>query len=181
MELIALILSIASMVGLVAASLFLRTHLPSYLAEKGKNLASKEDLANLTEIVEGIKALHLADLERVKAALLSQGQITERRRRVYEQMCLALRVFIAGHGSASEAKERFHEAYAAAWLWASDDVLSALNKFLTLQELHGLSKNPVEQTRSSEAYTEILIAMRKDAGFFDTVVQTGDYKFVQFG
>lgn len=38
----------------------------SYLKEKGKNLASKEDLSELTNIVEGIKNNHQALMEEVK-------------------------------------------------------------------------------------------------------------------
>ena len=64
MELAALVLSVLSLVGLGAAGLLLRGYLPSYVAEKGKNAASKEDLAHLTEVVEGTKALHTAEIER---------------------------------------------------------------------------------------------------------------------
>ncbi|MEJ3621231.1 hypothetical protein [Brachymonas wangyanguii] len=44
MEMIAFVLSIVSIVGLFLAGLLLRGYLPSYVAEKGKNAASKEDL-----------------------------------------------------------------------------------------------------------------------------------------
>ena len=53
--------------------------LPSYLTQKGKNLASKEDLEKLTEQVEGVKAQYSADLERLRfelgrAALIHKAQ-----------------------------------------------------------------------------------------------------------
>ena len=38
----------------------------TYLREKGKNLATKEDLAELTRIVEAIKNEHAKELEVVK-------------------------------------------------------------------------------------------------------------------
>lgn len=179
MDLIALILSLVSLVGLVVAGSILRGYLPSYIAEKGKNAASKEDLAELTNQVEKVKLLHAAELEGVKAALLSDGQVAERRRRIYEEVGAALRVFIAGNGSTSEAKERFYEAYAAAWLWASDDVLRALNHFVKLLIQHGASQGSAEQAEKSNAYAAIIFAMRKDAGFSGTNVQASDYQFVQ--
>jgi hypothetical protein len=180
MELTALILSVVSLVGLAVAGLLLRGYLPSYVAEKGKNAASKEDLAHLTGIVEGTKALHAAEIERLKALLTAEGQVLERRRRIYEEMCGALRVFISGHGATPEAKERFHTVYAGAWLWASDAVLKALNQFIELQVLHAANPGAVGQERLKGAYTNVVVAMRKDAGFPATFVEAKDYHFVQF-
>ena len=155
MELIALVLSSLSIVGLVIAGLLLRGYLPSYVAEKGKNLASKEDLTHITDLVESVKALHTSELERLKADLLAEGQITERRRRVYEEMCSALRVFISGHGGTPEMKERFHSAYAAAWLWAADSVLVVLNHFIALQVQRAADPASVDQPTMKSAYTEL--------------------------
>ena len=95
-------------------------------------------------------------------------------------MCSALRVFISGHGATPEAKQRFHAVYAGAWLWASDPVLSALNEFIELQVLHAANPGAVEQQRLKSAYTNVVVAMRKDAGFPATVVEAPDYHFVQF-
>ena len=180
MELIALVLSSLSIVGLVIAGLLLRGYLPSYVAEKGKNLASKEDLTHITDLVESVKALHTSELERLKADLLAEGQITERRRRVYEEMCSALRVFISGHGGTPEMKERFHSAYSAAWLWAADSVLVVLNHFIALQVQRAADPASVDQPTMKSAYTAIVVEMRKDVGFGGTAVSDSDYQFVQF-
>ena len=180
METVALILSIASLVGLVAAGLLLRGFLPSYVAEKGKNAASKEDLTHLTELVERVKAQHGADMERLKAELLAEGQIAERRRKVYEETCASLSIFVQGHGATLEAKNRFHSAYAAAWLWASDDVLESLNGFIQLQVQHAAKPGFVDQALLKRAYSDILHAMRKDAGFAQTSVVATSYQFVYF-
>ncbi|MBI2470304.1 MAG: hypothetical protein HYV59_03565 [Planctomycetes bacterium] len=180
MELIALVLSSLSIAGLIIAGLLLRGYLPSYVAEKGKNLASKEDLAHLTDLVESVKALHTSELERLKADLLAESQVTERRRRVYEEMCTALQVFISGHGETLEMKDRFHAAYAAAWLWASDRVLVPLNHFIALQVQHTADPASVDQSILKGAYTAIVVEMRKDVGFGSTVATGSDYQFVQF-
>lgn len=181
MELISLILSLVSFVGLAIAGVLIRGYLPSYVAEKGKNLASKEDLAHLTDLVERTKALHISEIERLKAGLLAEGQVTERRRRVYEEMCVALRVFISGHGNTSEMQDRFHAAYAAAWLWASDDVLVALNRFVVLQVQRAADPTSVDELTLKDAYSTIIVEMRKDVGFSNTVASRADYQFVSFG
>lgn len=152
----------------------------SYAIEKGKNVASKEDLEHLTQLVESVKALHSSEIERLKAALQSEGQVTERRRCVYEEMCAALRVFQAGHGNALEAKERFHAAHAAAWLWASDGVLSALNALIKIQVEHTANPAAVDQRRMKGAYAAVVYAMRKDAGFPGTSALPSNFQFVQF-
>jgi uncharacterized small protein (DUF1192 family) len=180
MGITALILSVASLAGLLVAGLLLRGFLPSYVAEKGKNAASKEDLSHITELVESIKALHTSEIERLKAGLLAESQVTERRRHVYEEMCASLRVFVAGHSGTPEAKERFHSAHAAAWLWASDAVLKALNHFIDLQVQHAVSPCSIGQSRIKSAYAAVVLAMRRDVGFPETTVVGSDYQFVQF-
>ena len=42
-------------IGLGIAFLFLKSFVPAYLAEKGKNLATQEDIAKITEEIEKIK------------------------------------------------------------------------------------------------------------------------------
>lgn len=180
MDVIALVLSVVALAAIVIGNLFLRGYFRSYVAEKGKNLASKEDLAQLTHLVEGVKALHTAETERLKASLVSEGQVTERRRRVYEEVCAALRIFIDGHGRTDEAKERFHSAYAIAWLWASDGVLAALNQFIKIQVQQTANPGSVAQAEMKSAYVSIVIAMRKDVGFEATSAEASDYRFIQF-
>lgn len=180
MDVVALVASAASLAGLLVAVVLVRSFLPSYIAEKGRNAASKEDLAQLTELVESVKTGHLSEIERLKSSLLVAVQVTERRRRVYEEVCLALRVFVEGHGNAADAKERFHASHAAAWLWASDEVLFALNRFIQLQVEHAAGQGSVEQRELKNAYAAVVLAMRKDVGFSDTATSATDYKFVKF-
>ncbi len=125
MGLVALIVSIINLIALIVSWFLLRSHLPSYFSEKGKNLTSKEDIAEITRFVESVKAQNSTEVEKIKAALFSEGKIVERRRRVYEEVYNSLRTFISGQTNSQESKERFHSAYASAWFWASDPVLGA--------------------------------------------------------
>lgn len=60
----------AGMGALIAsgiALLLVRHFLGSYMVEKGKNLATKEDIADITHKIEGIKSQYALEAERFKA------------------------------------------------------------------------------------------------------------------
>jgi hypothetical protein len=56
MDIAILILQIVILLGLGAAYLLIRSYLPKYFEEKGKNLATKEDIEEITLKVEKVKA-----------------------------------------------------------------------------------------------------------------------------
>ncbi|MBT64592.1 MAG: hypothetical protein CML13_15445 [Puniceicoccaceae bacterium] len=65
--------------------------LGAYIKEKGKNLATKEDIADITDQVEGVKQAYHQDLETLKNELartlvVSQQQI-EKEISVYYELC----------------------------------------------------------------------------------------------
>lgn len=51
----------------VCVFLLLKSFLPAYLAEKGKNLATREDIADITEKIEKVKSEYASILEELKA------------------------------------------------------------------------------------------------------------------
>lgn len=129
---------------------------------------------------KNVRTSNAAALERLKSDLAVVGQVTERRRGAYEEICAALRVFISGHEQDLRAKERFHAAYAGAWLWLPDDGINALNRFLELQRRLADVPGSVRQDEVKSSYGEVVLAMRKHAGFEDTTVRGADYQFVSF-
>src|SRR5687768_15388553 len=54
---------------IVIPTFYLKNTLPSYLQEKGKNLATKEDIGEITKTVEGIKTSFILEIEKVKVNL----------------------------------------------------------------------------------------------------------------
>lgn len=64
-----LVLQILCLLGLVALCLLFKQALPSYLSEKGKNLATKEDIGAITEKVENVKATITLSVETSKLSL----------------------------------------------------------------------------------------------------------------
>lgn len=140
-----------------------------YLSEKGKNIAAKEDSKRLTNLNESVKYQYA-----------TEARVAELRRHVYENMCIALQLFISGHEASGEQQKLFHAAYAKAWLWASDEVLMALHHFLELQIQHASPSGPIDQASMQDAYAKLIIAMRRDAGFANTHLSPADYQFVNF-
>jgi hypothetical protein len=50
------LLGIVQIIILIAGGFFLKSYLPTYLAEKGKNLATKEDIKDITEKIEAVRS-----------------------------------------------------------------------------------------------------------------------------
>ena len=71
--------NILLVVALVIVAGFKRFYFPSYLKKKGENLATKEDIGEITKQVESIKHQHSTDLESFKALIGSQLYIHQTR------------------------------------------------------------------------------------------------------
>ncbi|TNZ55704.1 hypothetical protein CGK45_22735 [Vibrio parahaemolyticus] len=73
MDTVLLVLQIVTLLGIGCIILF-RKFLFSYSSEKGKNLATKEDIEDITRRVESTKNEYISDIERLKVelALLSR-------------------------------------------------------------------------------------------------------------
>lgn len=60
-------------------------YLGTYLAEKGRNLATKEDITGVTELIEQVKRQHQAVLENLKAGNLLSMVAAERRLQAHQE------------------------------------------------------------------------------------------------
>jgi len=164
-----LILSGATITLTALCGLLFKIYLPVYVKTKAKNLATKEDIAEITDRVE-----------RVRAAVSQETALLEKRREVYERIADSLRIFIAGHAATEKQKEEFHAAYSACWLWAPDGLLHALNAFIKMQQDIATDPSSHDQDELRKAFGEVMLRMRKDSGFSATEVNQGSYNFVKF-
>jgi hypothetical protein len=179
---IAFALSILANIGLSVILIFGRSYLSSYINEKAKNTATKEDIEAITTKIEAVKSNYQIEIERAKHEYEQKGAFIERKRVIYEKISLSLRIFIGGQELSAdlmkEKKEEFFNSYANAWLWSSDEVLNALHKFLDLEGAFVENPNSVNMADRKAAFTAIMIAMRKDCGFPETGVFS--YQFRKF-
>ena len=74
MELALLIVNSFTLFSLVVAALFAKFYFPSYMKEKAKNLATKEDVAKITEEVEKVKVEYAKSLEMYKGDIWHEQQ-----------------------------------------------------------------------------------------------------------
>jgi len=70
-ETVLILLQIVTLIGIVCL-FFFRKYLFSYASEKGKNLATKEDITQITNKIEAVKHDYASQLESTKAGLSSQ-------------------------------------------------------------------------------------------------------------
>jgi hypothetical protein len=111
-----------------------------------------------------------------------QRRADDRKRREanYRELLLAAQGFGVGADpdAADEAKQRFVDEYNLAWLYASDEVVRALNRFLHALE-HGQS---VDGATPEQTLADLVAAVRRDLLAGSTVETTllapGDYRFV---
>ena len=66
MDIASLILGILNLIVIVAGGFIIKNYLPSYFGEKGKNLATKEDVADITRRIEDVKHSYASLLEEQK-------------------------------------------------------------------------------------------------------------------
>ncbi|WP_027330236.1 hypothetical protein [Marinimicrobium agarilyticum] len=79
-----LIIQVITLVVVVVIGYFLREFFPSYTKEKGKNLATKEDIREITEKIESVKADYAKSLETLKSKL----QLESALKGAYQEKCL---------------------------------------------------------------------------------------------
>ncbi|WP_347273132.1 hypothetical protein [Candidatus Kuenenia sp.] len=155
---------------------------PTYLREKGKNAATREDIGAITRIVEQVRSETHEDIEHLKATISDISEATVRRRNVYERLSGALRIFVQGQFPEPrvhiERQQDFLDSYVASWLWAPDDLIRTLNSFILMNQRKPAEDNP-GQRELKEAFFRVLLQMRRNAGFPDTELEFEDLVFVQ--
>ncbi len=57
-----LVLNLAELIVIIVGGLLLNSHLSSYFAEKGKNLATKEDIRDITDKIEAVRTEYAKQL-----------------------------------------------------------------------------------------------------------------------
>ncbi len=160
--------------------LFIRKYFPTYITKKAENLATKEDIGEITHRVEEVRTQHLAALERMKSGLFDESAALLRRRQIYEETVKALRIFIAGANATDTQKQAFLEHDQTLWLWAPDSVIRALNRFLDINQRFAANPDATHDIDQQRAFAEVILAMRRDIGFPESELQTAEYQFVRF-
>jgi hypothetical protein len=112
---------------ILVGGFFLRKYLPAYFQEKGKNLATKEDIKEITEKVEAVRAHYARQLELYKYEV----SLMEKRRELSAQVVDLINRYKelppAGEKQDEEQLRRFEQDYYKLVPWIPTDILKALN------------------------------------------------------
>lgn len=87
---IPLIADVVLFVSIVIVGLLVKTYLPGYIGEKAKNLATKEDIADITKKIEQVKVEYAKQLELYKSDI---WQTQQRYLQMQEEAKLKVEVF----------------------------------------------------------------------------------------
>ncbi|XSS65203.1 hypothetical protein ACP9OK_09570 [Pseudomonas sp. B11] len=69
-----LVADVVLFISIFIVGLLIKTYLPGYIGEKSKNLATKEDIAGITDKIEQVKADYARQLELYKSDIWQNQQ-----------------------------------------------------------------------------------------------------------
>lgn len=159
---------------IISFLLFLQT----YIIVKTELFATKQDIGEITDIVESIKSDNAKELEEIKASLRGKGEIQSTRRQVYTELAQSMKIFIDGGGN-KERIEKFYNDYSTMWLWANDNTIKELNNFINIIKKVSVKPGSVPQEMMKSSYTKCMLAMRKEI-FPNTELNDDDFEFLKF-
>jgi hypothetical protein len=94
MDWLIFIVQLIILAGLGASALLIKNYLPSYTKEKGKNLATREDIEEITDKIESVKTEYAKELEGLKSQLNAKFHAQtvrfEKEFKVFEEVWAAL-------------------------------------------------------------------------------------------
>ena len=123
--------------------------------------------------------------------LSNEQERLDQKRNVYINLINTMAVFIGKRiieNERVEYQKNFLKAYDVAWMWASDEVLLALSNYMQfkIENSHFVGQSlPLEeknrlQLLEKEHFSDCVLAIRKDLGFTDTILNKEHYKFINF-
>ena len=84
MDVVIVILNLLVLAGMAVLTLIGKNYFPKYVSEKAKNLATKEDIADITDRIEGVKSGYAHSLEKAKC----EYQVKSALQQAFQSKCL---------------------------------------------------------------------------------------------
>lgn len=144
-------------------------YLYSLLTQKSKNLARKQDVAEIKR-----------EIGEVKDHFQEKSKYRERRRELYATFITSMRTFIAG-SAVENRKGDLEAAYDELWLWGADSVVSSASELLQKNIDQAQEKSGGDQENLKDAYAVCIEEMRRDLSVSETELKAEDYVFAGFG
>jgi hypothetical protein len=90
MEYLSVTLNVLTIILILIVGWLVKSYFPAYFSEKGKNLATKEDIGRITSIVESTRTQYLAALERLKTEFSVSSEYQSRLKEKEREALLSL-------------------------------------------------------------------------------------------
>jgi hypothetical protein len=157
---------------------FLLSPIKSYYEKEFADLAAKKNISEITEQIEKVKLFYTAKIDTLREELNRKSEVYNRRRDIYAKIAKSTRVFMQGNVT-NERKDEFLNNYSEIWLWAPDNVLKKINKFMVIQRKIGKGEK-INQEDLKRTYTEFILEMRKDVGYEFTKLRIDEFQYFYF-
>jgi hypothetical protein len=177
-------LQVAQLLAVAGFALLVWRYLPKYVEKKAENLATKEDIAEITAMSEQAKVPYVEALERLRMDLQREESHLTNRQQMYVQLAeSAAAVFLGGRKITDEDNSRFLSAHAALFLYGTDEIVNAFNEHIDLQirvaALPAEAK-PSLQPELQRTLAALLVRLRCDAFYPRTSIKAADFRFLSF-
>lgn len=161
--------------------MFTWRYFPKYVEKKAENLATKEDITEITERTEQARLPYIKATERLRSELQHQSASLTRLQELYIALAeSSADAFLAGRNATPEQKTRFLASYTSAFLYAPDDVVGGINDHLDVQ-LRITEENQRElQPELHCTYAKLMITLRRAAFVDEGTLDASSYRFVSF-
>ena len=116
---------------ILVGGLILRKHLPAYFQEKGKNLATKEDIEEITGKVEAVRAYYARQIEISKHEISLMAKRRELSAQVVDLINRYKELPPAGTEQDEQQLRLLEQDYYKLVPWIPTDVLEALNSLFS--------------------------------------------------
>lgn len=185
MEILTIILHCVELVAIICLIFVSKHYFPSYLKEKGKNLATKEDISDITSQIERVKVEYLKEAEEFKLSLskelellkISHTSLQANKVQYFSELIDHLNNihndFKKLRKPSNKAKlkgyqKKTTELFAKLFLFASDDTIK---KWVVIR-----SAPKTEQVQKSLflLFADFILSLRKDIGYNDTECNVND-------
>jgi hypothetical protein len=186
-----IILNIAILSSIGIVILLWRKYLPSYLSEKAKNLATKEDIAAITKEVESVRLQYSKELEKFRVQLqrelelmkISQAELQLHKTEQFVKFIDYFNTFFADKKQQQaiqknqNEKDKFNKNMldlgVKLFFFASD---STVKKYIEWRfcaiKPQNESPDPMNLMR---IYGDLILEIRKDLGYRDTKCDHNDF------
>ena len=188
---LSIVLNIAILLSIGIVALLMRKYLPTYLTEKAKNLATKEDIAGITKEVESVRIQYAKELEKFRGQLqrelelmkISQADLQLHKTEQFVKFIEYFNNFFADKKKqqaiqkSQNEKAKFNKNMldlgVKLFFFASDSTVKKYIewRFCAIKPQNG-SAEPMKLMR---IYGDLILEIRKDLGYRDTKCDHNDF------